>query len=160
MNKAIFLDRDGVINRSDDTCYIYRPEDFVINEGVVEALQELQKRGYLLIVITNQGGISRGIYTHKDVERLHRIMLDEFGKSGITIDEIYYCPHHPELEECLCHKPRSLMLEKALARFRVDPGNAYFIGDSERDAEAARNAGVHPVKVDCNQDLRTVVNKL
>jgi len=159
MNKAIFLDRDGVINRSDDTYYIHRPEDFTINEGVVEALLELQEKGYLLIIITNQGGISRGIYTHKDVERLHRIMLDEFEHHGIRIEEIYYCPHHPEQEECLCHKPRSLMLEKAIARFQVSPGNAYFIGDSERDVEAASRAGVHPVKVDCNQDLRSVLDR-
>ena len=159
MNKAIFLDRDGVINRSDDTYYIHRPENFVINEGVVEALLELQEKGYLLIVITNQGGISRGIYTHQDVERLHRIMMDEFEHKGIRIEEIYYCPHHPELEACLCHKPDHLMLEKALARFQVNPENAYFIGDSERDVEAACKAGVHPVKVECNQDLRSLLER-
>jgi D-glycero-D-manno-heptose 1,7-bisphosphate phosphatase len=159
MNKAIFLDRDGVINRSDDTYYIHRPEDFTINEGVVEALLELQEKGYLLIIITNQGGISRGIYTRRDVERLHRIMLDAFEPCGIRIKEIYYCPHHPGEEACLCHKPEPLMLEKALARFQVNPEDAYFIGDSERDVEAALKAGIHPVKIDCNQDLRSLLDR-
>ena len=157
MNKAVFLDRDGVLNRNDDTYYVYKPEDFHVNEGVVETLSKLQELGYLLIVISNQGGISKGLYTKKDTDQCHRIMLDEFENHNIRIEEIYYCPHHPNIEKCLCHKPDSLMLEKALARFQIDKESSFFIGDSERDMEAARKAGVIPVKVESNQDLGEVL---
>ena len=156
MNKAVFLDRDGVLNRNDDTYYVYLPKDFHINGGVIEALLKLQELGYLLIVITNQGGIAKGLYTHQDVETVHQIMLDEFEKHGIRIEEIYYCPHHPNIEKCLCNKPGSLMLEKALSMFDIDANLSHFIGDSERDIEAAKRAGVTPVKINSNQDLREV----
>jgi len=157
MNKAVFLDRDGVLNRNDDTYYVYHPKDFHINEGVVETLLKLQELGFLLIVITNQGGIAKGLYAHQDVEQIHRIMLDEFETHGIRIEEIYYCPHHPKIEKCLCNKPGSLMLEKSLARFEIDASLSCFIGDSERDIEAAKGAGVPPVKIESNQDLREVL---
>jgi D-glycero-D-manno-heptose 1,7-bisphosphate phosphatase len=157
MNKAVFLDRDGVLNRNDDTYYVYQPEDCHINKGVIETLLKLQEQGYLLIIISNQGGISKGLYTKKDTDQCHKILLDQCKKHNIRIEEIYYCPHSPSKEQCLCHKPDSLMLEKAIARFRIDKQSSYFIGDSDRDIEAGKKAGVTPIKVESNQELRGVL---
>lgn len=152
MNKAAFLDRDGVINfeRGD---YSYHIDHFSINDGVFESLKLLQQKGYLLIIITNQGGIAKGRYTMDDVEVLHQYMLNEFEKHGISITEIYYCQHHSVVEKCLCRKPGSLMLEKAVARFNIDKQQSFFIGDNERDMLAAQGAGVQGVKVEPNESI-------
>ena len=121
MNKAVFLDRDGVINHPKKNYYVYRVEDFMINRGVVEALQYFQEKGYLLFVVTNQGGVSKKKYTLEDVEQVHAHMETELHRHGIDLSAILYCPHHPKMENCLCRKPKPLMLEKALAQFDVDP---------------------------------------
>jgi D-glycero-D-manno-heptose 1,7-bisphosphate phosphatase len=152
LNKAIFLDRDGVINRERGD-YTFRIEDFQINEGVFECLAAFQKKGYLLILITNQGGISRGIYTTNEFESLSKFMLEQFENEGIRFTEIYYCPHYSGIGKCLCRKPGSLLLEKALARFQIDPQNSFMIGDSERDMDAARAAGVKGLKVKPNENI-------
>ena len=154
--KAVFLDRDGVINR-DVLDYTWRIHDFIFLEGVFEACREFQKKGYLLIVITNQGGIAKGLYTHKDVEAINALMRETFEKEGVMITEIYYCPHHDVKGKCLCRKPGSLMVEKALARFDIDPSQSYFIGDRDRDTQAGEGAGVKGILVNVNDDLRKVI---
>ena len=155
-SKAIFLDRDGVINceRGD---YTWLLEDFKLNDGVVEALIEFQSRGYLLIVITNQGGIAKGLYTKADTDYLHLHLQRTLSNRGIVLTEIYYCPHHTEVTQCLCRKPGSLLLEKALARFQLDASRCYFIGDAQRDADAARSAGIRSITVPSNDSLWKVV---
>lgn len=160
MNKAIFLDRDGVINHPKKNYYVYRKEDFIINRGVIEALQYLQEKDYLLFVITNQGGISKGKYSQSDVEAVHTHMEEEFSRHGIDLSGIYYCPHHPKNERCLCRKPEPLMLQKAMAQFDVDGERSWFIGDKKTDVEAGRRAGVNTLKVRRNQDLRKVLKKI
>lgn len=158
MHKAVFIDRDGVINNDTNHYYIYQPQHFELNHGVIEALSRWQKKGFLLIVISNQGGISKGIYKKADVERVHQKLTDLLEKEGITLHEIYYCPHHDKHEKCLCRKPSGLMIEKALARFSVDASQSYMVGDSHRDIEAARNAGVKGIKIEANQNLLTVID--
>jgi D-glycero-D-manno-heptose 1,7-bisphosphate phosphatase len=153
MKKAIFLDRDGVIN-ADQLDYTWKISDFRILEGVYEACLEFVRRGYLLIVITNQGGIAKGLYTHEDVHRLHDYMRAGFIRHGLEITEVYYCPHHDSTGKCLCRKPGSLLVEKALARFNVDPASSFFIGDRDRDIQAAAGAGVKGILVPVNDDLR------
>jgi len=153
MNKAIFLDRDGVINHPKRHYYVYRIKDLIINKGIYEALKYFQKKGYLLIIITNQGGISKGKYSKDNVDLLHDHMLDLFKKEGISITDIYYCPHHTVNEECLCRKPKPLMLEKAIARYKIDKKSSWFIGDKESDIEAGRSAGVNTLKIRKNQNL-------
>ena len=160
MNKAIFLDRDGTLNNNRDHYYIWKAEDFQLNPGVVEALTELRERGYMLIVITNQGGVSKGKYTIEDVEALHHHMQSLLEQKGAVIDEIYYCPHHSDNEACLCRKPQPLMIEKALARYNIDPGQSYFIGDSERDIEAGKAAGVRTILIESNSDLTQVLDQV
>lgn len=155
-NKAVFLDRDGVINR-EQSRYVTHLEDFIINEGVVEALKIFRDKNYLLIVISNQGGISKGICTKEQVDYLHLHLQRVMKNKGIEISEVYYCPHHPDVTNCICRKPDSQMLEKAMARFNIDPLQSYFIGDADRDIEAGIKAGVTTIKVEANQSLMEVV---
>jgi D-glycero-D-manno-heptose 1,7-bisphosphate phosphatase len=154
--KAIFLDRDGVINR-DVLHYTWRISEFSFLEGVFEACREFQRKGYLLIVVTNQAGIAKGLYSHSDVNALHAHMESAFADEGITISESYYCPHYDALGKCLCRKPGSLLVEKALARFDIDPAQSYFVGDRERDILAGESAGVKGILVEVNTDLRQVL---
>lgn len=153
MQKAVFLDRDGVLNNEESNYYIFRTEDFFLNEGIGEALRELRDRGYIFIVITNQGGISKGYYTHKDVQNVHSKLQRLLRKEKIELAEIYYCPHHNDNENCLCRKPKSISIEKALARFDIDPKNSYFVGDRDTDMEAATKAGLQRIKVESNQNM-------
>ncbi|HLC84041.1 MAG TPA: HAD family hydrolase [Bacteroidia bacterium] len=156
--KAIFLDRDGVINV--ERGYTHKLEDFVILPDVVEVLQLLLKRGYLLVVVSNQSGIAKGLYTQQDVETVHQFMLNEFAKSEIKLSEIYYCVHHPDVSKCICRKPDSLFVEKALARFNIEAKKSYFIGDKERDTEAAEKAGVKGILIESNISLKTILNQI
>lgn len=156
-SKAIFLDRDGVINL-DVLNYTWKIEDFKILEGVFEACKIFHKAGYLLIIITNQGGIARELYSHNDVVQLHHHLRQLFAEKHIPIHDIYYCPHHESTGRCLCRKPGSLMLEKAIARYDIDPDKSFMIGDRERDVLAAQGAGVKGIQVDVNDDLRKVLS--
>ncbi len=158
-NKAVFLDRDGVINDNRGHHYITDPGELIFNRGIFEALNRLQGAGYLLIIISNQGCVSRGICTPRDVEYLHREMLQILSSRGIQITEIYYCPHHPDHESCLCRKPSGLMIEKALARFRIDPSSSVMIGDRPGDIQAARSAGVPGILMESNTDLRPLISQ-
>jgi D-glycero-D-manno-heptose 1,7-bisphosphate phosphatase len=160
MKKAIFLDRDGTLNNMRDHYYIWRKEDLHLNPGVVETLSELKKRGYLLIVITNQGGISKGEYGLEEVEILHAYMCSLLEESGVQLDELLFCPHHPDQEACLCRKPLPLMIQKALARFDIDPSESWMVGDSVRDVEAGKAAGLRSLRVESNGDLRKILDKI
>ncbi len=159
MNKAIFLDRDGVIN-FDPGDYTYKLEKFKINDGVIPSLKKLYDKDYLLFIITNQGGISKQIYTHKHVEDIHKHLADELKKVNIELTEIYYCPHHSVNEKCLCRKPNSLLIEKAIARFNINPEISFMIGDKQRDVEAAEKAGVKGIKVGLNENIEKYINQI
>lgn len=158
--KAIFLDRDGVINSNRDHYYTWKREDLVINPGVPETLRALKQQGYLLIVVSNQGGVSKGEYTREDVEALHGHLNSLLEDSGAHVDDFYYCPHHQNLEACLCRKPLPLMLEKAMARYGIDPSISWMIGDSERDVEAGEAAGLRAMLVKPNSNLLQVLEKI
>ncbi|MFH0758078.1 MAG: HAD family hydrolase [Bacteroidota bacterium] len=158
--KAIFLDRDGVINSNRDHYYIWKPEELVINPGVPETLKALKEKGYLLIVVSNQGGVSKGEYTREDVEALHRHLNKVLEASGARVDDFYYCPHHKDLEACLCRKPLPLMLEKAMARYGIDPSHSWFIGDSKRDEQAGKAAGLRTLLVEPNSNLMLALGKI
>jgi D-glycero-D-manno-heptose 1,7-bisphosphate phosphatase len=158
MNKAIFLDRDGIINT--ERGYTHRLEDFIILPDLMESLQFLQKKGYLFIIVTNQSGIAKELYTQENVEEIHAYLLKEFKKNNIVISEIYYCIHHPDVSRCICRKPDSLFVEKALARFEIDPAQSYFIGDKDRDVEAAAKGGVKGILVPSNTSLKTILNQI
>ena len=158
MAPCVFLDRDGVLNE-DRVDYVYRMEDLVIPEGVVDALWQLKQRGYLLIVITNQSGIAKGLYGRAEVETIHEHL--QF-LSGNALDALYFCPYHPAYDTAsLRRKPDSLMLEKAIARYHVDVARSWMVGDAERDVLAGQKAGVRTIQVTANVHSRaekTVAN--
>lgn len=139
MNKAIFLDRDGVINI--DKNYVHKIEDFEFIDGVKEALKYFQNLGYILIIVTNQSGIGRGYYRQEDFEKLTNWMIDELEKDKIFIKKVYFCPHRPD-ENCDCRKPNPKMILDAAKEFNVDLKKSWMIGDKESDIEAGLNAGV------------------
>lgn len=139
MNKAIFLDRDGVINI--DKSYVYKIDDFEFVEGLMKALKHFQDLGYLLIVVTNQSGIGRGYYTINDFKKLTHWMLEEFKREKIDIKKVFFCPHSPE-ERCECRKPQPGMIKEAAKEFDIELKNSWMIGDKESDIEAALSAGI------------------
>lgn len=153
--KAIFLDRDGVLNREIGE-YVHRVDQFVVNEGVGEALAKWMSEGYVLVVITNQGGISKGLYGHEEVRTLHRLLDAYLEAYGVRILEYFYSPYHKDYCKSLCSKPGSLMVERALAKYDINPALSYMIGDRERDILAAEGAGVKGIMIESNTDLRTV----
>ncbi len=137
------MDRDGVLNLERGN-YTSSVQDFKILEGVQEALKLLKDKNFLLIVITNQAGISKGLYTTEDVKNCHNFLQKEVGD---VIDAIYYCPYHPEQTNSLARKPGSLMFEKAIAKFDISPEKAFMIGDKERDLIPARKLGVKTILI-------------
>lgn len=152
MNKAIFLDRDGVIITERGE-YNYKTEHISFTEGIVEALQSLSAKGYLLVVISNQSGIAKKLYTHKDAKEVNKVIKEFLASYGIKITDFFYCPHHPSQGNCICRKPDTLLIEKAMAIYNIDPVKSYLVGDMDRDAEAAVKAGLTPVKINPNDNL-------
>lgn len=148
--KAIFLDRDGTINVIKG--FLTKAEDFELIEDVTDVIKLINKSGYLAIVVSNQPVIARGECTFEELENIHNKMETELGKAGAFVDAIYYCPHHPDkgfdgerIEfkgECQCRKPNPGMLFQAAKEWNIDLSQSYMIGDSERDAEAGKNAGL------------------
>ncbi|MFD2164379.1 D-glycero-alpha-D-manno-heptose-1,7-bisphosphate 7-phosphatase [Paradesertivirga mongoliensis] len=156
LNKAVFLDRDGVLNKELGD-YVCKLEDFHILEHNFMALKELQDKGYLLIVITNQGGLAKGWYSESTLAKMHEKLRETYQQHGVTFTEMYYCRHNPLYNgNCLCRKPGSIMLEKAIARFNVDKTKSYFIGDRERDVIAGQAAGVTGILIDSDQPISEV----
>lgn len=144
MNKCIFLDRDGVLNEEVGS-YVFKKDDFKILEGVKEAIQKLKAAGYLLIVITNQSGIAKGLYTKTEVLACHEILQQE---CNYLIDDLYFCPHHEDFDTAsLLKKPNSLMIEKAIAKHNIDPSQSWMIGDQNRDITAGKKAGLRTIFV-------------
>ncbi len=139
--KAAVLDRDGVIN--EDFGYVGKIEDFKFKEGIFELLKLLQELGFTLFIVTNQSGIARGYYTEDDFYKLTQWMIEEFKKLGIEIKDVRFCPHHPDITgECECRKPKPGMILDLSEKYGIDLKNSIMIGDSNRDIEAAINAGI------------------
>ncbi len=161
-NKAVFLDRDGVIN--EDKGYVHRIEDFKIYPEVFPALKKLQEAGYKLLIVTNQSGIALDYYTEEDFKKLTDYMLNVFEKEGIHIDKVYYCPHHengtnPKYTlKCECRKPESGMIRKGIEEFNIDPSKSFLIGDKENDIKAAHKEGVKAILVKTGQGMKYVDN--
>ena len=159
MNKAVFLDRDGVLCRELDR-YLTDVSEFEVLSHVPQCLGHLKKHGFLLIMISNQGVISRGELSLAQVNEMHVEMQRLLEKDRCQLDALYFCQHHPEVEACICRKPEPLMIEKAMARFNVDAANSYMIGDSPRDVEAAKRAGVKGFQIRSNENWFNLVEKI
>lgn len=156
MRKAVYLDRDGVLNRERGT-HTWTLDEFEVLPDVPEALKRLQDAGWSLVVITNQSGIGLGLYGHAEVAELHGYLHTMLAEHGVTLLAVHYCPHHPSRGRCLCRKPGSLLLERAMARHGIDAGASVMIGDRERDMEAAAAVGVRGIRMESNTALLPVV---
>ena len=144
-NKAIFLDRDGTINI--DHGYVHQIDDFQFIEGVIDTLRKLKKKGYLLVIVTNQSGIARGYFSEAQFLQLTEWMDWSLAEQDVDLDGIYYCPHHPEgkgefKQQCDCRKPEAGMFLQAIRDLKIDPAQSVMVGDKLEDLLAAEKAGV------------------
>lgn len=154
MNKAAFLDRDGVINQKAPTedKYIIRWEEMHILPGVVEAIALFNRAGFRVIVVSNQRCVAKGLLTASELDSLHQRMCSELAAMGAKIDGVYYCPHE-EQPPCSCRKPEPGMLFAASAEHEINLSSSWMIGDSEKDIKAGKSVGCRTVRI-----LRTQVS--
>jgi D-glycero-D-manno-heptose 1,7-bisphosphate phosphatase len=138
--RAVFLDRDGTLIVEKD--YLADPDDVELVEGAVEALRRLRKAGFLLVVVTNQSGIARGLYTEADYHAVAERVDQELARRGVELDAVRFCPHHPDhTGPCDCRKPATGMYRDAAAELGVDPARSWFVGDKPSDVLPARELG-------------------
>lgn len=142
MKRAVFLDRDGTIAK--DVPYCSRPEDFKLLPRAAEGISLLNKIGFKVIIVTNQSGIARGYFNEDMLNKIHQKMRDDLAKFGAHIDDIYYCPHHPD-DNCGCRKPKPTLIIKAAKEHRIDLGQSFMVGDKANDVKAGFAAGCRTV---------------
>lgn len=157
--KIVFLDRDGIINRDRGT-YTWKREDFEELPGVDAFLNACNDQGFSIVIITNQAGIARGLYTIQDVQALMDEWVKEKRKQGVELLDYYFSPHFTEVGNSLDRKPGSLMIEKALARFDGDLKQSLMIGDNQKDQDAAEGAGIRGYVIPANGDLSEQIHLL
>lgn len=156
--KAVFLDRDGIINmeRGD---YTWKKDDFIFVPEIFDNLNNLQKKGFLLIVISNQGGVAKKLYSLEELDSIMSFLKSKMAEKGVFIHDILFCPHHPEYSgKCICRKPDSVLFEKSLAKYNIDPQLSYMIGDKERDIKAAEKAGIRSFLTEANRSIKNIVS--
>ncbi len=160
--KLAILDRDGVIDNNSKCYYVYKREHFEFNPGVLDALRLLHEGGYTIAIVSNQSGIAKGEYSLGEVSDLHEWMCQEIARAGGYVDpsRIYICPHHPSKTNCLCRKPKPLLLQKAMAEAGADTGSTIFIGDAITDVQAGQAAGIATYKVEPNGNLLHQLQKM
>jgi D-glycero-D-manno-heptose 1,7-bisphosphate phosphatase len=141
MNKALFLDRDGVINKEKN--HLYKIDDFNFIDGIFEVCRQFQLKKYLIVVVTNQAGIAKGLYSVEEYELLTEWMVGQFLDQKIEILEVYHCPHHPDFSlNCNCRKPKPGMFLKAEKDFNINLSESIMVGDKDSDICAAISAGI------------------
>jgi D-glycero-D-manno-heptose 1,7-bisphosphate phosphatase len=145
--KVIFIDRDGVINKyPGDRRYVCSWSEFKFIPGSIEGLKKLAAKGFKIFIISNQAGVTKGLYTQKDLDTITSRMVKHLKKEGVLIDGVYYCTHQ-EQDNCSCRKPKTGLLHKAVSEAKLSPQVSIFIGDSFRDMQAARDFGAKKVLV-------------
>ena len=155
VKKAIFLDRDGVINRkAADKDFVKNSDELFYLPKVKQIIGGFKKKGYLVIIISNQSGINRGTIKTENLEKINAKLRKDFG-----IDGIYYCPHLPD-ENCACRKPKTGLIERAVRDFGIDVKSSWLIGDNDFDIAAGRAAGCKTIMVDSNIGLAQIEYKL
>jgi len=137
--KALFLDRDGVIN--EDFGYVYKIEDFVFTDGIFELLKIFIDKGFHLFIVTNQSGIGRGYYSIDDFFKLTNYMLGRLKEENIYVEDVLFCPHSPD-ENCSCRKPKTGMIDKVLDKYKIDLSKSWLIGDKQSDIDLAINSKI------------------
>jgi len=135
----VFLDRDGVIN--EEVGYLHKIKDFKFINGVMDSCNYFLSLGYQIIVVTNQSGIGRGLYKEEDFQIVNEWMLGKFEQQGVSILDVFFCPHGPN-DNCYCRKPKPGLFIDAMEKYDIDMKKSWMIGDKEADIEAANNAGI------------------
>jgi len=156
--KTVFVDRDGVINQ-ERTDYVKSISELEIYPNVAKNIKLLKDAGYLVVVITNQSAINRGIISHEVVNQIHNSIQEYLQKNGTYLDGFYYCPHTPN-ENCTCRKPKSGLLTKAISELNIDPNSSWMIGDNDSDIEAANSIGCNAIKITNNFSLDNAIEKI
>lgn len=155
MKKAVFLDRDGIINKERGD-YTYREEDFVFLPDLFEVLRNFEKNDYQLVVVTNQGGIAKGKYSLDEFRALDKWMIEKLANEGVKVLKTFFSPDHEVSTESISRKPESILFERALSLYNIDPKKSFMIGDSQRDIDAAERVGIKGIKVDANTSLKEI----
>ena len=159
LQPCLFLDRDGVINH-DPGDYTKNLSEFTILPTVMEALRVARDAGFVVVLITNQGGLAKGLYTHQNVDEIHAFLRSECDKNGTPLLDIFYSPHHPSTGRSLSRKPGSLMVERACAKHQLDPAKSWMVGDKQRDLDAAAPVGVRGFLIGVNAPLLDAVHHI
>ena len=157
-NKAIFLDRDGVINKERST-YVKTVSELEIFSGVANSVKKLKDAGFLVIVVTNQSAVNRGLTNHNNINNIHFNIQEYFKKNGTLIDGFYYCPHRPD-ENCYCRKPKPGLLLKAAEELKIDLKSSWMVGDSDSDIQAAKLAGCKSIKISAEMSFTSAIQTI
>lgn len=161
--KALFLDRDGIIN--EDSAYPYKPEQIVFTDGIFDLCHKAISKGYIIIVVTNQAGVAKGYFTEDDVLALHKWIKEQFSVQGIEITAFYFSPYHPEAtveqyrKDTECRKPGGGMIRKAVEEFDIDLSKSLMVGDKESDRikiPELRSVVVKSKYVKCGYDIENL----
>ena len=158
LNEAVFLDRDGVINMERPN-YVKTLDELEIFPDVAESIKQLKRAGYLIVVITNQSAVNRGLINHDNINNIHATIQKFLQESGTSVDAFYYCPHKPD-ENCDCRKPKPGLLLKASKELKIDLSRSWMIGDNDTDIQAAQLAGCKAFKIGHDQRLDEVVESI
>tara|TARA_B110000495_G_scaffold171504_1_gene159821 strand:+ start:562 stop:1056 length:495 start_codon:yes stop_codon:yes gene_type:complete len=151
MTKAIFLDRDGVINQERKD-YVKKVEEFIILKNVSNAINLIKNHNFLVIIITNQSAVNRKLLTIKNLNKIHKNLQEYLKKHNTSFDGVYFCPHTPN-ENCNCRKPKPGLIIQAVNDFKIEISQSFMIGDSKTDIQAAENAGCKGILLKKNQTL-------
>ena len=158
MNKAVFLDRDGVLNKERKD-YVKTVQEIELFPNIEIPISKLQKKSFLVIVITNQSAINRGLTTHENIYAIHNFIQNYLEKFDTKINAFYYCPHKPD-ENCDCRKPKSGLLLKAIQDFDINPTLSWMIGDSDSDIIAGKSVGTNTAKIEKEKNLDNIVTEI
>lgn len=156
--KAIFLDRDGVLNKRKSD-YVKSIDELVIFSNIGKSIKKFNDNNFLVVVITNQSAINRGLTTFQNVHQIHQKIEDEIFKSGAIIDKFYICPHKPN-EFCECRKPKPGMLLEAISELNIDPKSSWMIGDSDTDIVAGKHVSCNTIKIENSVNLETATRMI
>ncbi len=158
LRKAVFFDRDGVLNEERKD-YVKNPSELKIFPNIIESIKKLKEVGFIIVVITNQSAINRGLITHQNVSDIHSTIQNFLKKNGTQIDFFYYCPHKPD-ECCQCRKPKPGMFLKAADDLQLNLQSSWMIGNQDTDIQAANTAGCKSFKIKSNHELQDCVQKI
>jgi len=157
LNKTVFLDRDGVINKNRSD-YVKTIDELEILD-IADSIKKLKDNGFLVVVISNQSAINRGFTTHENVKQIHSTIQEYLKNNGTQIDAFYYCPHRPD-EDCVCRKPKPGLFKKAISDLKIDAKSSWLIGDRDSDIQVGQLVGCKTIKIAENSRLNEAIQRI